>query len=230
MDRSDKGPDMPGRGLERLLNAAVWAVLLGGLLSLVACARLPYTVQTIHQDQRVVVAIQREVKPVGYSHPVQLTPQDLAAILGSFSFRPQQRLPLRWFAEETPPKKIFRQDEIEVLAPYLVEALQKAGPEERVHFQVLAPGMNPAYERDTTGGWIAVHEPYFHLTLEHFHAQFSIRGDEMWDLRYPAIPPEPGAFLLYFEPNRFWTTDPAVDERGVLYRDFLKSALLPVKK
>ena len=110
------------------------------------------------------------------------------------------------------------------------EALQKVGPEERVHFKVLAPGMNPAYERDTTGGWIAIRDPYFHLTLEHFHAQFSIRKEEMWDLRYPAIPPEPGTFLLYFEPNRFWSTDPAVDERGVLYRDFLKSVDLPIKK
>jgi len=230
MGRSDKGPDATGRAIERWLNAAAWPVLLGGALSLVGCARLPYTVQTVHQDQRVVVTIQREVKPAGYSHPVQLTPQDLAAILGSFSFREQQRLPLRWFAEETPPRKIFRLDEIEALVPYLANALQKVGPEERVHFQVLAPGMNPAYEHDTTGGWIAVREPYFHLTLEHFHAQFSIRKDEMWDLRYPAIPPEPGAFLLYFEPNRFWTTDPALDERGVLYRDFLKSALPPVKK
>jgi hypothetical protein len=229
MKNADEGPG--NRSLiERWLNAAIWTGLLGGLLALVGCARLPYTVQTIHQDQRAVVTIQREVKAAGYTHPVQLNPQELAAILSSFSFREKQRLPLRWFTEETPPKKIFRQDEIDVLVPFLSEALQKVGPEERVHFQVLAPGMNPSSERDTTGGWIAVRDPYFHLTLEHFHAQFPIRSSEMWDLRYPAIPPEPGTFLLYFEPNRFWSTDPAVDERGVLYREFLKSAVLPVRK
>jgi hypothetical protein len=194
------------------------------------CARLPYTVRTIHQDQRVVVTIQQEVGPADYSHPVELSPQDVTAVLSSFSFRKQQRLPLRWFAEEVPPKKIFREDELEALAPYLAEALAKVGPQERVHFQVLGPGMNPAYERDTTGGWIAVRETYFHLTLEHVHAQFPIRSQEQWDLRYPAVPPEAGSFLLYFEPNRFWVTDPAVDERGVLYREFLKSALLPVQK
>jgi hypothetical protein len=206
------------------------AALMAAQLSLPGCARLPYTVQTVHQDQRVVVTIQREVKPAGYTHPVQLTRQDLTVILDSFSFREKQRLPLRWYAEEVPPKRIFRQDEIDALVPYLVEALQKAGPEERVHFRVIGPGMNPAYERDTTGGWIVIREPYFHLTLEHFHAQFPIRKEEMWDLRYPAIPPEPGTFLLYFEPNRFWNTDPSLGERGVLYRDFLKSAVLPVKK
>ena len=216
--------------IERWVTTAFWVVLIGGLLSLFGCARMPYTVRTVHQDQRVVVTIQREVKPMGYSHPVQLSAQDLTAILGAFSFREKQRLPLRWFAEEVPPKMIFRQDEIDALVLFLAEALQKVGPEERVHFQVLAPGMNPAYERDTTGGWIAVRDPYFHLTLEHFHAQFPIRKEEQWDLRYPAIPPEPGTFLLFFEPNRFWITDPTVDERGVLYRDFLKSPVLPSRK
>ena len=216
------------RGLR--LKAAIWLFLLSQLPALVGCARLPYTLGTVHQDQRVNVTIQREVKPAGYSHPVQLSAQEVASILSSFSFREQQRLPLRWFAEEVPPKKIFRPDEIDALASHISNALQKVGPEERVHFQVLAPGMNPAYERDTTDGWIAVREPYLRLTLEHFHSQFPTRKDEMWDLRYPAVPPEAGTFLLYFEPNRFWITDPTVDERGVLYRDFLKSMALPVKK
>lgn len=227
---SGQGIRMTGQRLERWLNAALAAAVLGGLLSPIGCARLPYTVRTVHEDQRVIVRIQQEVEPAGYSHPVQLSAQELTWILSSFSFREKQRLPLRWFAEETPPKRIFRPDELEALTPFLAEALQKVGPEERVHFQVLAPGMNPAYEHDTTGGWIAVRDPYFHLTLEHFHAQFPIRKQEMWDLRYPAIPPEPGTFLLYFEPNRFWITDPGVDERGVLYRAFLKSADLPIKK
>ncbi|MBM4133981.1 MAG: hypothetical protein FJ245_09460 [Nitrospira sp.] len=209
------------------LCAVSGAVVAGCTLSLFGCARLPYTVQTVHEDQRAIVTLQQEVEPARYSHPVQISPQDLGAILRSFSFREKQKLPLRWFAEEAPPKRVFRQDELEVLTPYLAEALQKAGPEERIHFTVLAPGMNPALERDTTDGWIAVRGPYFHLTLEHYHGQFSIRKEEMWDLRYPAIPPEPGTFLLYFEPNRFWSTDPAANERGVLYRDFLKSAIVP---
>lgn len=208
-------------------NAIVWMIAASWWLPLSGCARLPYTVQTVHEDRRTVVALQREVKQAGYSHPVQISAGDLASVLGSFSFREKQKLPLRWYAEEAPPKRLFRQDELEALAPFLAEALRKAGPEERVHFTVLAPGMNPALERDTLDGWIAVRGPYFHLTLEHYHAQFSIRKEEMWDLRYPAIPPEPGTFLLYFEPNRFWSTDQAVNERGVLYRDFLKSAILP---
>jgi hypothetical protein len=95
---------------------------------------------------------------------------------------------------------------------------------------VLAPGMNPASERDTTAGWVAVREPYFHLRLEHFHAQFPVRKQEQWDLRYPAIPPEPGTYLLYFEPGRFWVPDPVSGEQAVELRAFLKSAIVPPKK
>ncbi len=85
---------------------------------------------------------------------------NFSAVLAGFSFREKQRLPLRWFAEEVPPKKIFRSDEMQAVVPFLVEGLRKAAPDERVYFQVLAPGMNPAAERDATAGWIAVREPY----------------------------------------------------------------------
>ncbi len=221
---------MPERGAttyRRTLAFIAFCVsLIVGDLS-VGCARLPYTTHVVHQDRRVVVTLQQELKPTGYSHPVQLRPEEIASILAAFSFREKQRLPLRWFAEEAPPKKIFRSDELQALAPFLVEALQKAGPEERVHFQVLAPGMNPAHERDTTAGWVAVRDPYLHLTLEHHHAQFPIRKEEQWDLRYPAVPPEPGAYLLYFEPGRFWVTDPVSGESAVQLREFLKSVVVP---
>ena len=134
-------------------------------------------------------------------------------------------MPLRWFAEEVPPKKIFRADEMQAVVPFLVEGLEKAAPDERDYFQVLAPGMNPAAERDTTAGWIAVREPYLHLVLEHYHAQFPIRKSEPWDLRYPTTPPEPKTYLLYFEPGRFWETDPVSSRQAVQLREFLKTAI-----
>ena len=210
------------------LRAICCLLVVAGLSG--GCARLPYTTRTVHEDRRVVVALQREPQPAGYTHPTKLRQEELTSILNAFSFRKKQSLPLRWYAEELPPKPIFRTDELLVLVPYLIEALQTAGPDERVHFQVLAPGMNPASERDTTAGWIAVRDPYFFLQLEHYHAQFPVRKAEEWDLRYPALPPEPGSFILYYEPGRFWVTDPTSGEPAVQLRDFLKSATVPSKK
>ena len=150
------------------------SVLLMGMMS-GGCARLPYTTTVIHEDRRVVVSLQRDPDAAPYTHPVHLQADELAAVLNGFSFREKQRVPLRWFAEEVPPKKIFRSDEMQAVVPFLIEGLEKAGPDERVYFKVLAPGMNPAAERDTTAGWIAVREPYLHLVLEHYHAQFPFR-------------------------------------------------------
>ena len=207
------------QGCSGLLVVLLLSLLSGG------CARLPYTTTVIHEDRRVIVSLQRVPNVVPFTHPVQLQADEVSAVLDGFSFREKQRLPLRWFAEEVPPKKMFRSDEMQTVVPFLVEALQRAAPNERVYFQILAPGMNPAAERDTTGGWIAVREPYFHLVLEHYHAQFPFRKSEELDLRYPTTPPEPKTYLLYFEPGRFWETDPVSDRQAVQLREFLKTAI-----
>jgi hypothetical protein len=207
------------------------ATLLVAVLVLIGlgCARLPYTTTVVHEDQRVSVMLQREVTPAGYTHPVQIAPQQVAAILRGFSLREQQRLPLRWFAEETPPKQLFREDELQALAPQLADALQKVGPEERVSFELFAPGMNPRYGRDVTGGWVAVHDHLFHLTIDYFHVQQPVTKSDPYDHNneYPTPWTPANTYLLYFEPGRFYVTDPKSDRRGVDFRAFLKTASSP---
>jgi hypothetical protein len=207
------------------------ATLLVAVLVLIGlgCARLPYTTSVVHEDQRVSVMLQREITPAGYTHPVQIAPQQVAAILRGFSLREPQRLPLRWFAEETPPKQLFREDELQVLAPQLADALQKVGPEERVYFDLFAPGMNPRYRRDVTGGWVAVHDHLLHLTIDYFHVQQPVTKSDPYDHNneYPTPWTPENTYLLYFEPGRFYLTDPKTDRRGVDFRAFLKTASSP---
>lgn len=200
--------------------------LLTGLIA-GGCARLPYTTQVVHEDVRVAVKLQQEAKPANYSHPVRFAPQELSAILRGFSLREQKRLPLRWFAEELPPKKIFREDEVFILAPHLADALQKAGTGERVYFELFDPGLNPRYNREVTAGWVVVREPFFHLTIEYFHAQQPTRKSDLYDYNYPLVPQVPGSFVLYFEPGRYWILDPSSGDRAVDYRGFLKSGSMP---
>ena len=205
--------------------------LLGGLaavcLLLSACARLPYTTQVIQEDKRVVVIIQREVEHKGYTHPVSFKPDELKALLAGFSIREQKSVPLRWFSEDVPPKKIFRLDELEALAPALTEAFAKAGPDERVHFTLLAPGPNPNYDRDTTAGWLVFRDPFFHLEVEYFHTLLPVRKIDQYDYNFPLTNKAPASYLLYFEPGRFWVVDPAIGKRGVDARAFLKAAGSP---
>ena len=202
--------------------SVAFLVLIG-----LGCARIPYTTTVVHEDQRVAVRLQREITPAGYTHPVQITPQQVAAILRGFSLREQQRLPLRWFAEEAPPKKLFREDELQVLAPQLADALQKVGSEERVYFEIFAPGMNPRYQRDVTGGWVAVHDRLLQLTIDYFHVQQPVTQSDPYDYNYPTPWTPEKTYLLYFEPGRFYVTDPKTDRRGVDFREFLKTTSSP---
>lgn len=198
-------------------------VLLLSVVQLSGCARLPYTTRVLHEDPRISVLIQHEVAPAGYSHPVQFSQEDVRAILSGFSIREQKRLPLRWFAEETPPKKLFREDQLDVLSPYVAEALRVAGPEERIAFAVYDPGLNPRYERSVTAGWLAVRDPLFLLTIEYFQTQQPLTKFSPYDPNYPTPPSEPGSYVLYFEPGRYWVLDQPSKKRGVEYRAFLKS-------
>ena len=200
---------------------AVTVLWIGGL-TMTGCARLPYTTKTVHEDERVVVNVQQEVESRAYTHPVQLTATEMAALLKGFSIREQQRLPLRWFAEEVPPKPLFREDEVQVLAPYLVEALQQLGANERAHFEVRGPGNNPRYARDVVSGSVAARDPYLYLKVEYFHNQIPIRKSDNYDYNYPLPPATPKNYILYFEPGRFWLTDDK-GTRAVEYRRFLKS-------
>ncbi|MBD0315254.1 MAG: hypothetical protein ICV75_01050 [Nitrospiraceae bacterium] len=186
-----------------------------------SCARLPYTTKVVHDDPRVSVKLQQDLNRASYSHPIQLTSAELASILGGFSYRPKQRIPLRWYAEENPPKPVFRPDELEVLAGRLAEGLQSAGPGERVHFELRAPGFNPAARHDVVAGWMAIREPYLYLNMEHVHVQVPSHQSDLYDYNYPTPPPPPMEYLLYFEPGRFWMAD----QQGMTaleYRQFLK--------
>lgn len=208
----------------RSLTTTLALVLIGAAgLMVTGCARLPYTTKTVHEDQRVVTTVQREVEARSYTHPVQLSADDMTNILRGLSVREQQRLPLRWFAEEAPPKPVFREDELQLLAPPLAETLKQLGTNERAHFEVRGPGFNPAETRDVISGWVAVQDPYLYVTLELFHRQVSLRKDDLYDINYPATPPPPRTYILYFEPGRFWVED-AKGVRAVQYRQFLTSS------
>lgn len=212
-------------------RSAVFVVscLLSGLvfISVLAhgCARLPYTTQVVQQDRRVVVTIQQEVTPKGYTHPAAFKPEELKAILSGFSIREKTTIPLRWFAEDIPPKKLFRQDELDVLITALADAFAKAGADERVYFTLLAPGPNPNYDRDTTAGWLAFRDPYLHIGIDYFHTLLPVRKIDQYDYNFPLTNKSPPSYLLYFEPGRFWVVDPVSGERAVDAPGVLKSGV-----
>lgn len=214
----------------RLIKGATALIaLVCGLstLALDGCARLPSTTDVVYSDRRVAVRLMREPGAARYTHPVTLSAKEWTALLRGFSLRPEQQVPLRWFAEETPPTAVFREDELEALAPQLAEALARAHPNERVAFEMYAPGYNRHASRDVTAGWVVVRDGLLALTVEHYHTQQPLSGADPYDYSHPTPPLPPKSYLLYFEPGRFYVEDPDSGQRAVRYREVLKAGLLP---
>ncbi|HEX9742757.1 MAG TPA: hypothetical protein VGA17_08215 [Nitrospiraceae bacterium] len=205
--------------IKQTARCAIALLVLAGT----GCARLPYTTRVIADDPRVAVMLQHDVDSAGYSHPLQVSAAGIGAILRGLSLREQVSVPLRWYAEERPPKSVFREDEIAILAPHVAEALAAAEPGQRVYFELRAPGMNLRYDRDVTAGWIAVREAYFHITIEYFHSQQPLTRSSPYDYNYPTPRSAPGSYTLYFEPGRFWVLDPKTHRRAVEFRAFLQT-------
>jgi hypothetical protein len=202
-------------------------MLIAVSATLPACARLPYTTQVVQQEPRVMVTIQHEVKRTAYTHPAQFSPEDLRTILGGFSVREKKKIPLRWFAEEVPPQRLFREDELDLLLRPLASAFERVGPEERVYFRLYMPGPNPNYDRDTTGGWLTFRDPYLHLELDYFHTLLPVRKIDQYDYNFPLTERTPLSYHLYFEPGRFWVVDPVSGDRVVDVSGLLKSGTAP---
>lgn len=205
--------------IKQTARCAIALLVLAGT----GCARLPYTTRVIADDPRVAVMLQHDVDSAGYSHPLQVSAAGIGAILRGVSLREQISVPLRWYAEERPPKTAFREDEIAILAPRVADALAVAGSDERVYFELRAPGMNSRYDQDITAGWIAVREAYLHIAIEYFHAQQPLTQASPYDYNYPTPRSAPGSYVLYFEPGRFWVLDPKRNRRAVEFRAFLQT-------
>ena len=194
----------------------------------IGCARLPVPIQVIHEDQRLVVRIERVAKDEGYTHPISLKPAEVARVLKGMSSREQPSTwPLHLFSKTAVPERLLRDEELQALAPYLVEGLRTANPNERVAFALYEPGLNPTYERIVTSGWIAIRDPFFHVGLNYVRSlqpQSPTRGYYPF---YPDVPPAPPPYELFFEPQQFWMKDPADGTSAVQFRDYLRTVAPP---
>lgn len=201
------------------LTIGLWSMILLSSFGLPfsGCARLPETTRVLHEDDRVVVRFETdlEARRTTYTTPTDLAQEQLVALLRGYSVRADSHAPIRLLADETPPRKLFREMEIAALAPVLREALQTVGPRELVRFEVLSPGRNPRYWRDVTGGWIKVRDHYLHLHIDYFHVEQPTRKSDAYDQNYPSPWTPEKSYSVYFEPGRFYRPDPILNDSAV---------------
>lgn len=209
-------------GSRKILSVLLWMIVLSSLV--VACARLPTPVQIIHEDDRLLVRTERLVQDGNYTHPITLKPEEIAAVLNGLWARERPGTsPLRLFGKAAGPERLFREDEMQALAPFLAEGLGIAKLGERVSFSLYSPGKNSQYERVVTSGWIAVRDPYLHVVVEYvrnLQPQSTSRGYYPFFQDLPSAPPP---YEVFFEPQQFWITDPTDGQPALQFRELLRA-------
>ncbi len=194
------------------------------------CARFPVPVESIHEDDQLVVTIEQLVKGERYTHPIVLNADDVAAVLEGVSVLEQPASwPLRLFNTTTGPERLFRRDDLRALASSLAEGLRRANPNERISFAIYEQGNNPAAERVVTSGWVAIRDPFFHVGIEYFRDLQPQRSTRSYYPFYQDLPSAPISYRLFLEPKQFLVADPADGIPAIHFRDYLR-AVMPASK
>jgi hypothetical protein len=104
--------------------------------------------------------------------------------LKGLQVREHRFAPIRWLRGLAEPEPAFREEEIELLAPRLLEGLELAVPQELVTFYVSHP-VN-ATKREVTSGGMFVRDGHLHVIVSNHRTYFEIPpAGLVYDRRYP---------------------------------------------
>jgi hypothetical protein len=209
---------------------ALWLLLFPAILWSLGCAtKPPMAARPILDEGRNTVLIEPDGGKEPNSHPVQLTPTEVATLLRGVRAWDRRNIVYRLAMGEAPKTRAFRDDEIEQLAKPLSEGLAQSGPNERVTFHISR--VTEAGEEETTAGWLYVREPILYLGLSEVHDRHAPTPDiSKYDRRMPDVPEQSAAFNIVFEPEEYlvevvsgfrWWSAAQQEELQIRYRKAL---------
>ena len=138
-------------------------VLLTGItLALSACATGPDLDLTIHESERGAVYVER-FPDLSFqaAHPITLSADTMARVLRGVVVKENRGLFGNLVAGKSEAVRVFRDEDVEYLAPLLVEGLTRAASDQQVGFRVVQTGA-PA---ESTKGWLYAYGRSLYLTL-----------------------------------------------------------------
>ena len=115
-----------------------FALLAGIALALSACATGPELDATIQESERGAVYMERiHDRSFHASHPIPLSTDTMARVLRGVIVKESRGSFGNLAAAKTESVRAFGDEEVEYLAPLLVEGLAKAAPDQQVGFRVV---------------------------------------------------------------------------------------------
>ena len=138
-------------------------VLLTGItLALSACAIGSDLDLTIHESERGGVYVERiPDRSLHNAHPITLSVDTMARVLRGVVVRENLGFFKIVVAGKAEPVRVFRDEDVEYLAPLLAEGLTRAASDQQVGFRIVQTGA-PAESRK---GWLYAYGRSLYLTL-----------------------------------------------------------------
>ena len=218
------------RHIRLVILAFVGIGMIGG-----GCGARQFTTITIYDNPAAYVRLEfdRTVKQgKEHSHPISLTPEQVAAVLGGVRINePSALVRGDLLQQETvlPVHPAFTDKDIAFFAPLLARALSRATAEEVVTFYETR--YLSATSREVTSGGLFVQGDEFHLILAnyrshtHYVADYGV-AETQDDRRTPMQSLAPQNSQLDFEPNSAQAVRSGGGFRGLLQWDHRELAIL----
>lgn len=139
-----------------------FVLLIGITLTLSACATGPDVDVTIHKSDRGAVYVERiPDRSFRAAHPITLSADTMARVLRGVAVKEDRELLGGLILGKPEAILVFRDEDVQFLAPLLVEGLTRAASDQKVAFRVVQTGM----PWESTTGWIYAHERSLYLTI-----------------------------------------------------------------
>lgn len=222
----------PQGSLFTLLIIITMAAIIGGS----GCAsKAASHIRPVAEEGLNVVRLEARPDPGQQNtHPVSLSPSEVATILRGVRVWEHRNFIHRFVSGEAQKTRAFRDEEIAFLGPAISKALTQAGPSDAIYFHLSHP--TETGEEETTTGWLYVRDPLLSLLMAEVHDRHGPGPDiSKYDRRMPDVPEQSGAFQITFEPEEFvervtsragWFGSDQREELVIHYRNALPS--LPV--
>jgi hypothetical protein len=143
-------------------RSAALVLLIGISLTLSACATRPDVDVTIHESGRGAVYVERiPDRSLRADHPITLSVDTMARVLHGVVVAEDRQLLGGLLLGSPKALGVFRDEDIQFLAPLLVDGLTRAASDQKVGFRVVQTGM----PWESTTGWIYAHKRLLYLTI-----------------------------------------------------------------
>lgn len=179
--------------------------LRGMVLALLAGCAIPQVPsRTVYEDPVNFVRLEIDANvlpewpPGHFSHPVQLSHEQVRRVLMGLTVQEHRAAVQRWIGDDSRRLPMFRDAEIATLVPQLVEALRMARENERVTYYMSQP--QTSVKRIITSGGLYVRGSNLHFILGNWQTVYGIPAYGMiYDRRYPMNPIVSKGFDLFFD-------------------------------